>query len=196
MSMGKVDDKILDLNLWSEDEIHIPQMWSRAGNLRGEAMVKPELRRVAGRVSDAAKFNEENYKDVELTCGCIEDLYHNILLPNGDISLCCMDYGLDHITGNLYEQSFEDAIPENNQCFDLCRKCENAVPVNDKKQLTLGDKFIQSQKTGDGKVTRKDLGNLVDAYQEVARRLNIFHEQSNVRPLKYTKPIAVKFRKK
>ena len=162
MSMGKVDDKILDLNLWSEDEIHIPQMWSRAGNLRGEAMVKPELRRVAGRVSDAAKFNEENYKDVELTCGCIEDLYHNILLPNGDISLCCMDYGLDHITGNLYEQSFEDAIPENNQCFDLCRKCENAVPVNDKKQLTLGDKFIQSQKTGDGKVTRKDLGNLQD----------------------------------
>jgi phosphoribosylaminoimidazole-succinocarboxamide synthase len=43
---------------------------------------------------------------------------------------------------------------------------------------------------------RKDLGNLVEAYQEVARRLNILHEQSNIRPLKYSKPKAVKFKKK
>jgi tetratricopeptide (TPR) repeat protein len=173
MSMGKVDKKILDLNLWNKEDIHIPQMWSRAGNLRGEASMKPELRRVAGRVSDATKYNEENYKDVELTCGCIEDLYHNILLPNGDVSLCCMDYGLDHITGNLYEQSFEDAIPENNQCFALCRSCENAVPVNDKNQLTLGENAIKSQQSGDfygpkkpGKVTKEDLGNLQDIIDE------------------------------
>ena len=43
---------------------------------------------------------------------------------------------------------------------------------------------------------RKGLGNLVEAYQEVARRLNILHEQSNIRPLKYTKPKAVKIKKK
>ena len=43
---------------------------------------------------------------------------------------------------------------------------------------------------------RKDLGNLVEAYQEVARRLDILHEQSNIRPLKYSKPKAVKFKKK
>ena len=43
---------------------------------------------------------------------------------------------------------------------------------------------------------RKDLGNLVEGYQEVARRLNILHEQSNIRPLKYSKPKAVKFKKK
>ena len=43
---------------------------------------------------------------------------------------------------------------------------------------------------------RKDLGNLVEAYQEVARRLDILHEQSNIRPLKYTKPQAVKIKKK
>ena len=30
---------------------------------------------------------------------------------------------------------------------------------------------------------RKDLGNIVDAYQEVARRLGILHEQSNIRPI-------------
>ena len=42
---------------------------------------------------------------------------------------------------------------------------------------------------------RNDLGNLVEAYQEVARRLGILHEQSNIRPIKFSKPKAVKFKK-
>ena len=42
---------------------------------------------------------------------------------------------------------------------------------------------------------RKDLGNVVEAYQEVARRLGILHEQSNIRPIKFTKPTAVKIKK-
>ena len=43
---------------------------------------------------------------------------------------------------------------------------------------------------------RNNLGNLVEAYQEVAIRLNILHEQSNIRPLTYPKPKAVKIKKK
>ena len=43
---------------------------------------------------------------------------------------------------------------------------------------------------------RKDLGNLINAYQDVARRLGILHEQSNIRPFKYTKPKSVKLKKK
>ena len=44
---------------------------------------------------------------------------------------------------------------------------------------------------------RKDLGDLIEAYQEVARRLGILHEQSNnVRPIKFPKPTAVKIKKK
>ena len=42
---------------------------------------------------------------------------------------------------------------------------------------------------------RKNLGNVVEAYQEVARRLGILHEQSNIRPIKFTKPTAVKIKK-
>jgi len=42
---------------------------------------------------------------------------------------------------------------------------------------------------------RKDLGNVVEAYQEVARRLGILHEQSNIRPIKFSKPTAVKIKK-
>jgi FkbM family methyltransferase len=96
-------------------------MWSRAGNLVGEMIMKPELleRRSEWRIADHGKK--------PMTCGCLEKLYHNVMLPNGDVSLCCMDYGLKHILGNLYKQDYEDIVPENNQCFELCRLCENAV---------------------------------------------------------------------
>tara|TARA_B100000579_G_scaffold370705_1_gene332887 strand:+ start:95 stop:877 length:783 start_codon:yes stop_codon:yes gene_type:complete len=44
---------------------------------------------------------------------------------------------------------------------------------------------------------RKDLGSIMEAYQEVAKRLGILHEQSsNIRPIKFPKPTAVKIKKK
>ena len=43
---------------------------------------------------------------------------------------------------------------------------------------------------------RKNLGNLIEAYQDVARRLGILHEHSNIRPLKFPKPKEVKIKKK
>ena len=42
---------------------------------------------------------------------------------------------------------------------------------------------------------RKDLGNVVEAYQEVARRLGILHEQTSLRPIQFSKPTAVKIKK-
>ena len=53
-----------------------------------------------------------------------------------------------------------------------------------------------TEKKLDKDIFRKDLGNLIEGYQEVARRLDILHEQSNIRPIKFTKPIAVKIKKK
>ena len=76
---------------------------------------------------------------------------------------------------------------------------------NEKKEIILADEISPDtcrlwDATTDKKLDkdrfRKDLGNLVEGYQEVARRLNILHEQSNIRPLKYSKPKAVKFKKK
>ena len=42
---------------------------------------------------------------------------------------------------------------------------------------------------------RNDLGNIIEAYQEIAIRFGIIHEQSNIRPLKFSKPKEVKFKK-
>tara|TARA_Y100000592_G_scaffold8090_1_gene11376 strand:- start:1695 stop:3896 length:2202 start_codon:yes stop_codon:yes gene_type:complete len=152
MCMGTLHHKVKEQGIWPEEHIHNPQMWSRAGNLRGEAQLKPELRQFIDTptVFDVSAKARGLYKEGELTCGCIEDVYHNILLPNGDVSLCCMDYGLEEITGNLYEQSYEDAIPENNQSFNLCGGCENAIPIKDK---LAGD--------------RRTLGEIVDVGQSV-----------------------------
>ena len=48
----------------------------------------------------------------------------------------------------------------------------------------------------DKDIFRKDLGNLIEGYQEVARRLGILHEHSNISTVKFTKPTAVKIKKK
>jgi hypothetical protein len=96
-----------------------PDMWSRAGNLSREALVKPEL------IELKDQWKSANHTDGPRTCGCVEHLYHNVLLPNGDVSLCCMDYGLDNIIGNLKTQTYEQVIPQAQTCYDICTKCEN-----------------------------------------------------------------------
>ena len=74
-----------------------------------------------------------------------------------------------------------------------------------KREIMLADEIspdtcrlwdMRTDKKLDKDRFRNNLGNLVEAYQEVAIRLNILHEQSNVRPLTYPKPKAVKIKKK
>lgn len=132
--LGKIKDSIKNFQIMNMgDNIHssirhvFPEaptyaMWSRAGNLIGERILKPELQN--------QHFLYVNHGDKEMTCGCDERLYHNIMLPNGDVSLCCMDYGLEEICGNLFESDYNDVIPDPYEVFKLCRQCENAIDVN------------------------------------------------------------------
>ena len=75
----------------------------------------------------------------------------------------------------------------------------------EKKEIVLADEISpdtcrlwdsKTEKKLDKDRFRKDLGNIIQGYQEVARRLDILHEQSNVRPIKFSKPKAVKIKKK
>lgn len=102
----------------------IPPFYSRAGNLLGEGTYKKEVKLL--------NFIKTPIADGPRTCGCVEDLYHNVLLPNGNVSLCCQDYSLEHILGNLFTQPYEEVIPKPNTCFSLCRACENQkIPDTD-----------------------------------------------------------------
>lgn len=118
MNMGnEVHPSVKHLFAWAPR----PEMWGRAGNLSREAILKPQLIEL----KDSWKTAE--HTDGPRTCGCVENLYHNVLLPNGDVSLCCMDYGLDNIIGNLQLQTYEEVIPEAQTCYDICTHCENGA---------------------------------------------------------------------
>ena len=55
---------------------------------------------------------------------------------------------------------------------------------------------VVSEKKLDKDRFRKDLGNIIQAYQEVARRLGIIHEESNISTVKFGKPTAVTLKNK
>ena len=74
-----------------------------------------------------------------------------------------------------------------------------------KTQLLLADEIspdtcrlwdVKNDRKLDKDRFRKDLGNIIEAYQEVARRLGIAPEQSNITEVKSGKPRTINFRRK
>ena len=76
---------------------------------------------------------------------------------------------------------------------------------NNKKEVILADEIspdtcrlwdVKSEKKLDKDRFRKDLGNIIQAYQEVARRLNILPETSNISEVNFKKPTSINIKKK
>ena len=76
---------------------------------------------------------------------------------------------------------------------------------NEKKQIILADEIspdtcrlwdVKSERKLDKDRFRKDLGKIIQAYQEVARRLGIMPEETNISEIKFGKPTSIKFKKK
>ncbi len=72
--------------------------------------------------------------------------------------------------------------------------------IDGKNEILLADEIspdtcrlwdVISEKKLDKDRFRKDLGNIIQAYQEVARRLGIIHEEGNISAVKFGKPTAV-----
>ncbi|MGD8369394.1 MAG: SPASM domain-containing protein [Desulfobacterales bacterium] len=104
--------------------VRIDPVQNRAGNL--------------STTSDAPDATRARGKIRCISCG--GRLNHNVLLPNGDVVLCCMDYGLVHVIGNLLREDYDDLFgsPEylrvrrglTDESVDiLCRYCHNIKPV-------------------------------------------------------------------
>ena len=77
--------------------------------------------------------------------------------------------------------------------------------IEGKNEILLADEIspdtcrlwdVVSEKKLDKDRFRKDLGNIIQAYQEVARRLGIVHEESNISEVKFGKPTVVDIKKK
>lgn len=72
----------------AERDIQHVAMHTRAGNRRQPDVPAPGRRR--GRI------------------GCQRGFRQGVLLPNGEVVLCCMDYGLRHVLGSLLHADYED----------------------------------------------------------------------------------------
>jgi hypothetical protein len=89
----------------------------------------------------AGNLNVENTRMRKRKKGrirCKRNLHQNVLLPNGDVLLCCMDYGMKHVIGNLREQNYESLFKSQEFLFVergledasvdiLCRLCDYFV---------------------------------------------------------------------
>ena len=90
------------------------------------------------RFSRASNLWDVERKTGKIECGWDNTFSRNVVLPNGDTYICCMDYSLKHYIGNLLTTNYENLNRQsiidlcNQQDSDLiCRKCEIAT-VNKK----------------------------------------------------------------
>jgi hypothetical protein len=113
---------------------YVKQLAGWQGHTRADSL-DPE--QVKGQALSVTPRNE-----FALTCRSTPFYDRNVLLPNGDVVLCCMDYNLKHVIGNLLKQTYEEIfageqlaeIIKMNEAagFDkcsICKSCENVTRI-------------------------------------------------------------------
>ncbi len=111
-----VDDKYLDLlgriassaSLKAVFNAHghdIPSSITSLLNKHGKEIIILPLSTRAGNVPLPKAPSPSRKKRV---LGCIRGLQQNVLLPNGDVLLCCVDWGMRHKIGNLLTSNYAD----------------------------------------------------------------------------------------
>ena len=98
----------------------------------------------AGNVSAPAgqAITEKPRHETPVMCSFTPFYDQNVVLPNGDVVLCCMDYSVKHKIGNLLDESYYHifsgkrlaALHAENMSFgdrgiSLCRTCDRARPL-------------------------------------------------------------------
>ena len=120
--------------------------------------------------------NEKEIKAIDKMSLRINDILQGIFRAVG---IKLVDFKLEY--GRIWnkEKEINEIILADEISPDTCRLWD----VNTDKKLDK-DRF------------RKDLGNLIEAYQDVARRLGIMHEEANISEVNFGKTASIKFKKK
>lgn len=85
-------------------------------------------------------IKETRRKSGQIYCKGSKYLNHNILFPSGDVTLCCADYGMRHVLGNLLEKDYPSLFRDKEylrikKCMKrggkgtLCYTCEGGVEI-------------------------------------------------------------------
>lgn len=96
----------------------------------------------AGNLKDAALLHSER-KSGRLFCRMSSEQTHWVLLPDGTVTLCCNDFGMQHVLGNLLESTFPEIkegaaykkirrqmLDPNDESM-LCRNCLEACNIDE-----------------------------------------------------------------
>ena len=102
--------------------------------------VELDVRNINSRAMNLLLEKTEKVPDEINIRGRCPRIYQNVLLPDGSLGLCCQDYGLDDIVGNLMDNTWEEfenskrAIDVRSNGADLCDYCEEGIDyVGDKE---------------------------------------------------------------
>ena len=97
---------------------------------------------IESRASNLLKENPETPLPPDINPrGKCPRIYQNVLRPDGALALCCQDYGLTGLLGNLLEQTWQEY--RNSEKFaeivkhghDLCDFCDKPLPPRDRKNM-------------------------------------------------------------
>lgn len=136
LNIGGINDRLKEL---INDEIFSTKITLRGKNLNYQKIPKSiELVDYNKDVSCknkkiiCSRIYENSYKEN------LNDIHISVVMPDGSVLLCCMDYKLQYIIGNLYENTYEEIlngekmkiIKDSMLCKNnlplLCRNCEYA----------------------------------------------------------------------
>jgi len=67
-----------------------------------------------------------------------------VMMPDGDVQLCCHDFGLQHKLGNLFNQSYSDIRRAYHPGYKLCGVCPHLHSLPKYIAIRKGLEFIQS----------------------------------------------------
>jgi hypothetical protein len=105
----KNEDKWIETYKKFSSRVHITENIFHIGQVSDKIKEATGWANYSAPISRANSVDEniacESYKKGKIKCNNNEA---GELLPNGDVVLCCMDYGLKHKLGNLLTDSYED----------------------------------------------------------------------------------------
>ena len=102
--------------------------------------VELDVRNINSRAMNILLEKKEKVSDEINIRGKCPRAYQNVLLPDGSLGLCCQDYGLDDIMGNLVDNTWDEFVNSERvqdvrtNGADLCDYCEEGIDyVGDKE---------------------------------------------------------------
>ncbi|MCQ5142940.1 radical SAM/SPASM domain-containing protein [Enterocloster bolteae] len=93
----------------------------------GKIKIYCELSDRAGSVDDKEGKVEHFHKTGRIWCDRSDGLNHNVLLPDGTVVLCCNDFGLKHVIGNLLSDDYDSLMKSK-----MMRQIKRALTVDER----------------------------------------------------------------